>query len=507
MILERRNEPNQDQWTTEEPTLVTSLRSPAAARWRRILSVGVAALLVVAAAGAVAATVRALDDGDTTGTEAVATAGSGLTAGADRRTADQLEAEAGGDGSGETDPAGPGEAVPGAGADGADGADGAAAPADADAAVDGDDQAELDVAAGLPDRASRLDLVGPVRLLDTRQDDPVEPGGTVTLDLAPYLDPAATGVVVSIAITGAAGPGVITANLDEGPVVVAEAGARLATGIGFVARDQADQLRVTSEGGAHLVVDLVGVFVADGPSAAGRIVPVAPQPLTRLVTAVDGPRATVQPLGTATLPSTGVAALVVRVGADVGDRGGVVTLGPGDGTGEQPNLMLWGPAGDTDNRRFGVAIVTLDELGRMSLDYDGGSVLDLELLGYVTDEDAAVDTAGLFVPIAPTTVVDAANRGGATLPAAAAASIGIEDPIAGLALAIAGRADDIGDLVSFDPRTGLPRSATLEIGGGGRRTTTSLVATAPDGAFSVFTDVTTDVTVDVTGYVLGRSEG
>ena len=100
------------------------------------------------------------------------------------------------------------------------------------------------------------------------------------------------------------------------------------------------EIRVTSEGGGHVVIDLVGYFEPVDEATAGRFVPVATQRLAQLITEVDGREAVIQPLENAALPASGVEAVLVRISADVGGDGGMVRLGQEADV--LPNTMMWG---------------------------------------------------------------------------------------------------------------------------------------------------------------------
>jgi hypothetical protein len=203
---------------------------------------------------------------------------------------------------------------------------------------------------------------------------------------------------------------------------------------------EGDEVTVRSSAGGHLVVDLVGAFqTVAGPVAAGRFVPVAPRQVAELVTAVEGRELDVRLDGSD--PALGLqldraSAVLVLVTADVGTEGGAVQLGP---TGDEPDQMLmWSPALDDDRQRRGLALLRPTAEALTSLRYDGGSRLTVDVVGYVTNDQAAVERSGLFVPSGPRTLYDG------TIGSAEVAAVGGLDPASSTAL------------ITVGPRTGIP---------------------------------------------------
>lgn len=376
--------------------------------------------------------------------------------------------------------------------------DAGAAPATvaaaATAAVDGQ------TGAALPAAASRFVDTPTLRVVDTRNGSALEPGQQIAVDLSTHLDATTTAVALSVSALDAASTGAVTAELDAGPVTVFTATGPMTGGFVIVPRASVDTLTLVAGGGGHLVVDVVGLFTPSGPTAGGRFIPVAPQPIGRLWTETQGNQATLTPAADGALPDSGVGSVLVRIKADVGDNGGRVQVGTTPATLDA--ALVWSPTTEGDRSREGITIVTLDELGQFSLDYQGGAELNVDLLGYVTAADAAVSTTGLFVPVPSTALVAGTLDRRAVVEFGPPPSVPDGLAVAALFTTVTGAATDAGSLLTYNVETGQPRSATLHVGGGDTRTAATVVPLDADGRALVVSDVDTSIRLETTGYFL-----
>jgi GH25 family lysozyme M1 (1,4-beta-N-acetylmuramidase) len=164
--------------------------------------------------------------------------------------------------------------------------------------VDGDyfsgTEAQLDALAA---KAAGYTAIDPVRMLDTRADQPVGPGGTVTIDLTGQLPETATAAVLNV--TGIANAttfvtawpgGAPRPNSSNLNLVAGEVRPNLVTV--QVGPDRTVQL-YNNAGNTHLLADLAGYYATD---ATGLHTPV--YPVRVLDTRADQP---VGPQGTITL--------------------------------------------------------------------------------------------------------------------------------------------------------------------------------------------------------------
>jgi hypothetical protein len=269
-------------------------------------------------------------------------------------------------------------------------------------------------------------------ILDTRAGTGrlVAPGTTVGAEL-PGLDARVWAVMLSVTVLDSLEAGVVEVDGGRGPVPAARVGAPQGAATNTVTVPLAPpggagdrRLAVRTGPGGHVVVDLVGAFEATTVSSAGRFVATDATRVAHLETARDGREASIDLSAAPGLPAGQVGAALALVTADVGANGGHVGLGARPGA---PDRQLqWGPGGTSPQRRA-LALLVPGEDGRVALRYDGGSKIDVDLVGVFTNARADAARTGLFVP----TVVRPLHRGPldpdrpetAALPASATAAL------------------------------------------------------------------------------------
>ena len=372
---------------------------------------------------------------------------------------------------------------------------------------DTEDDVVLDVAT--PTAGTRFVDLPTTRMLDTREggamaetaSPPIDPGSSVMIEIDDVVpSPDATMIALSVNVAMAQGPGPITVSAGADPIIaidVAKAG-QMTTNLVLVPWVPDEPVEVTTAGGGHLVVDLVGYFEPVAATAAGRFVPVATQRVARLVTEVDGREAVVSPLANPALPASGASSVLLRITADVGGEGGMVRLG--QDLEALPNTMMWAATSGDDRTRQGVAIVSLSELDELAFTYNGGSVLDLDVLGYFTDESALEIDSGLFTATSPVgqVVVEVAAGQPSTVNVAELLNVPA-DRIGAVVTNVFATAEGAGDLFVLSPAQERPGSATVELGAGPRFGFT--VTEVDDrGNVIVESDADASVTVVVPGY-------
>ncbi|MEM9561504.1 MAG: hypothetical protein AAGA93_02735 [Actinomycetota bacterium] len=319
--------------------------------------------------------------------------------------------------------------------------------------------------------ASRLVADGVRRIVDTRQLAADTDRGDLALPPPTEFDGGGdpvTALVLSVSVLGTDGPGTVTIDCDFGSIDAVTVGGAGATTTGLVVVPGREPSRLINPTGGDLVVDLVGTFVASGATAEGRFVSVDPVRVGGLVTATDGREGEIDLGGAeAGIDSAAVTAALVLITADVGDDGGRIGVGPAAGALDQ--MLMWGPPASANRQRSGVVLVAPGDDGSFALRYDGGSVLDVDLIGYVTGADAPVTTDGLFVPASTILTIDRTFPVGTTI---------VEASPAGVDAAFVGvRAEPGGGVTP--PRPGLARDLTSASG----RTIGTVfgVGTSPDG--------------------------
>jgi len=155
--------------------------------------------------------------------------------------------------------------------------------------------------------------------------------------------------------------------------------------------------RVSTEGGGQVLVSLVGAFELAGSATSGRVVPLPPTPVLRLVPKTDGKNAVIGLAKIDALRAVGsVSAVLLKVAADVGPNGGYVAIGGAGDVSKQ--LVFWSATTGTDRTRGGLVIAPVTD-GSVYLHYEAGKVLTADLVGYVTDATAPSSAEGLVVPV------------------------------------------------------------------------------------------------------------
>ena len=279
--------------------------------------------------------------------------------------------------------------------------------------------AHADVAA-----SAYVALATPTRLLDTRIDNggaALGPGGVATISvtgLAPNgatlpAPGATTTAVLNITVVGPAGVGFWTAYphgaarplaanlyIDERASLF---GPTLAVPNLVTVPVSADgMVDIYSQSGGHLVVDMLGSYQTSGPTAAGRLQPLAaPQ---RILDTRSGMYMLPDTAMTVNVPgANGAAAAVLSVTT--------IAVGPGFWTMYPTGTVR--PLAANLNSLYGLhfvanqVIVPLDANGNFDVYSQGGGHLIVDLVGFITGAGAAVSTDGLFVPLStPTRFVD-----------------------------------------------------------------------------------------------------
>ncbi|MBQ1047498.1 hypothetical protein KBX50_03215 [Micromonospora sp. C51] len=263
-----------------------------------------------------------------------------------------------------------------------------------------------DASAPVTDRAvagsARLIPVRPQVLLDSREVGALPAGVDVTVPM-PETTAGTRVVLVEISILAAKGPGEVTVGQGTDRTVVLrvpKAGAQLsATVVAHLAPD--GDLRASTTSGGDLLVRLIGVFEPAERSDAGRIVAVPPARVVTLVPRTDGKRARVALAEVRQLADAGpISAVILRVSADVGSKGGLVSAGTR--AGDLNQTVYWSATSGTDRTRSGLMVIPVSD-GSVHLRYEAGTEMRADLVGYVTGTGAPESTEGLVVPVPPHT--------------------------------------------------------------------------------------------------------
>jgi hypothetical protein len=348
---------------------------------------------------------------------------------------------------------------------------------------------------------TRLVLLGPLPLLDTRDISVLSPGADVIVPL-PILPPGTSAVLVEVSLLDARGAGGVTIDSTAGPTPVLRAPAAgaqtTATTVALVGPD--GTVRIRTEGGGHLVVNLIGAFEPAEQASAGRIVTVPPTVIATITPEIGGPDATVD-LGTVpALRDAGpVGAVLVQVVADVGSRGGLVSAGSAPD--RQDQTVFWSATATDDRTRVGFLVVPVTD-GALHVHYRAGRRLTASVVGYVTDATAPSSGTGLVVPVPPTPMPP--TRVGADDTAQVALRLDRDlpaDRVAAVLVGVAAVGDAEGELHVHGP-DGPPPAPTLMAAAGVSRPALALVETR-GGSLQVRSQAGASVTLTPQAIVIG----
>ncbi len=271
---------------------------------------------------------------------------------------------------------------------------------------------------------SRFVPVTPERLLDTRiglgaPSAALGVNSQIRLSVAgrgPVPSSGVEAVVLNVTATQAAGAGFVSVFPAGGsrPFVSnlnLELAGQTAANQVTVELGANGAVDLFSQSGTHLVADVQGYYLSATSSRAGRFV-AAPTP-HRLLDTRDGTGAAVGPLGVGgrvdllargagPIPASGVSAIVLNLTGVNGSIPGFVTAWPsGAPRPDASSLNL--AAGEV---RPNLVTVPLGADGRISLFTQAPGHLVADVIGWFTDNTSPESSAGLFVPVSPTRVLD-----------------------------------------------------------------------------------------------------
>jgi hypothetical protein len=268
---------------------------------------------------------------------------------------------------------------------------------------------------------SRLVLIGPRRVVDSRPGHRLPAGAEVNVPLT-GVPGDSSAVLLEVSVLNAREGGEVTlVSGGETTSVLKVPGSGAQTSATVVARLGADRgLAARVAGGGDLVVTVTGAFEPATTAAAGRIVAVPAEQALELVPGRDGNRATIRfdQLALDGTPRAEVGALLLSFQADVGVHGGTVAVGRDWNHLDQQ--AYWAATSSSDRTRRAFLVVPLSS-DRLRLYYHAGTRLIVDVVGLVTGPAAATSSAGLSVPVAP------ATQPPVTLPAGGRADVDLPD--------------------------------------------------------------------------------
>ena len=355
--------------------------------------------------------------------------------------------------------------------------------------------------------------VGPIRLADTREaacgctrlDE-----HTIRVDVAARVSSALDAVIVGAAVTvtvvqgSAAGyTAVFPAGTDvpATSTVNARAGA-VASNSTIVQVGVDGAVDVYASALADIILDVSGAFVAAGSATAGRYQPVAP---TRLLDTRAGDAAPLEAGGTVTVPMpTDVPKDAVAVAVNVtsvGAAGAGFVVGYAAGA-TPPATSFLNPDG-SGQPTAATVILPISPLG-LALATSVGGHLVVDLSGWFTGPSAPSSTAGLFVPMAPTRIVDTRLDGTRVWPSGTRE---VSSPIDGSAALVTNvtidRTDGVGFVTAYPAGTPLPPTSSLNAPGYDATVANLAISTVSDRGVAYYSNGGSDLIVDLTGSFTG----
>jgi hypothetical protein len=381
-------------------------------------------------------------------------------------------------------------------------------------------------AAGVAAGASQYVGVSSYRLVDTREaGGKVAAGGVLTVPVTNRGPIPATGVsavVLNVTVTQPDAPGYTTVWPSGTPM----------TDTSSVNVDATDQTRATlvtvpvgpdgavkvfSERGSHVIVDVVGYF-QPARDAQGRLFTLTPTRLLDTRTGVGQPDDTpAKPTDATTVeltvagrggvPATGATAAILNLTMTATDAPGYLTAYGGDVPQPLASNLNASAAGETIAN---LAIVPIGAGGTVKLFTERGTQLVVDVVGYFGAQPF-ISPKGLFVPLQPGRILD--TRIGLGAPQA---SVGpgwsINATFAGQrlvpsdALAVAGtvtatESQDSGYVTVYPTSGSLPTASTLNTVRAGQTIANSIIlGLGTQGQLTLYSETGTHLLADVTGY-------
>lgn len=394
-----------------------------------------------------------------------------------------------------------------------------------------EEQATRSTAAVDAPATSRFVPLPPTRVLDARTGlgaarGVLPPRGTVELQVtgvAGIPTNGVTAVVLNVTLTGATGPGFVQVFPtgrgtpgDSSNLNVQRAGQTVPVAVPAPV-GEGGKVSLYTYGGGHLLADVSGYFVTSGDSAAGRYRPLTPQRLldTRIglgrssgqKTPIGrGQALTLQVTGRGGVPASGVTAVALNVTATAAAAPGFLQVLPSAGStaaGASSNLNLV-----TGQTVANLVIVPVGDSGAVDFYSSSGTHALADVAGWFTDDTTAISGNGLYVPVAPTRLIDTREGSkpgdGASVQVEPLGSAGIPaDGVSSVVLNLTATLPVAGGFVQALPTgQGEPGAfSNLNLERPGQTVANAALATLGDGgAVTLYTLRSTHLLADVAGW-------
>lgn len=368
----------------------------------------------------------------------------------------------------------------------------------------------------LSQATTRFVPIAPQRILDTRTDGAgaMCAGGNIELQITGIagISAQATAVALTITATGNAAPGFVSvgpAGIDPSSTssLNLSAAGQSRANLVMVAIGRSGRIAIRVSGSTHVIVDVAGYYEPSASARDGRFVEVTAGRL--LDTRTDATQDRVLANETITIdvdarapqfPAAQASAVVLRVtAANSPTRGYITAWRTGVPRPSTSNVNL-SAAGEIASN---LAIIPIGPDGAIQVYASTDLDLTIDIVGYFTNATAAVDTAGMFVPVVPRRVLDTRS-----LPfLLGAGSITTFDLLS--PAAIVGPVHLVANVTSTRSlghgfvaltNSAAPATTGLIVSGGETRANLSITSEASAAMTHVFVSLPTHVVIDVTGY-------
>ncbi len=377
-------------------------------------------------------------------------------------------------------------------------------------------------AAAPPSGASYFTASSPTRLADTRPDQSV--GGftyldanTIRVQVAGRAGVAAnaTAAVLNITITGATGPGFVTVSPtgvprpDASSLNVERVGQTIANLV-TVRLGAGGCVDVFVQSWAQIVVDVLGAYVPTAVAvAAGRFVGFD-QAARILDTRGRGTRTSAGLVERVALPAsvpTTAAAVVVNLTLTESVGSGFVTAFASNTTRPATSSLNSDGPGQTSANQAIVPIGVVGGVRSIDLFTSLTTHLIVDIAGYITGPTALASTDGLFVPSAPTRVLDTrSNPMYGRMYAGWVAELDFAGRSGASAVVVNLTATETraaGYFTGYPARTPIPATSNLNASAPGQTVANHAILRTSDRGVAIYTQSGAQVIVDVAGYFTG----
>ncbi len=366
---------------------------------------------------------------------------------------------------------------------------------------------------------TRFVPLSPHRLLDTRETQAtLEAGTTVDLPITGRLgipvDAAA--VVLNVTATETAGPGFVTAfpTGTDRPTVSnlnPEHGGETISNLVTVPIGAGGSVSIYSHQRTDIVADVFGYYVPTSETNEGRFVSVGPTRAfdSRLIGGPLGAGGQTT-VGLTGVPTDAIAAVLTVTVDQAAGPGFWTAFAAGTSRPDTSNVNVEA-AGQTIANQV---IVPISGDGVSIYSQTGGHVV-VDVAGYFTGASAPFATDGLFVPLAPTRVVDTRGTlnpvaprtraaGGWTLEVPVATKLALPTSAAAVvATATIVDATEPGYLTLFPAGTERPTASNVNATRRGQNIPNHVVAPLASRGVAIYTFAGSHILLDVTGFFTG----